>query len=276
MSVDPELPTQLDDAGRRGQVVETAAEVYDRFFVPALFAPWADPVLDAAGVTTGDRVLDVGCGTGFVARAAHRRAGRTGTVTGLDRNQAMLSVARRSPEAIAWRIGVAEDLPFADSSFDRVLCTFVLMFVDDRRRAVTELARVTRPGGSLCITTWAAVDESPGYAAMVELLARVVGDDAAAALRAPFTIGTTAQLAALVAPAFPDVVVTHRDGMARFDSIEAWVHTDIRGWTLAGAVDDATYAHLLAEATVALAPFVDERGRVAFAAPAIVAVGRAT
>ena len=104
----------------RGQVAAAAAEVYEEFFVPALFGQWAAPMLDAAGVAAGDAVLDVGCGTGVVARAAARRVGPTGEVVGLDRNDGMLAVAARSLEPVTWRQGVAERLPFDDGRFDRV------------------------------------------------------------------------------------------------------------------------------------------------------------
>ena len=65
------------------------------------------------------------------------------------------------------------------------------MFVEDRALAVSEMARVTSPGGRVAVATWAAIEESPGYAAMVGLLDEVLGHWAAEALRAPFCIGTT-------------------------------------------------------------------------------------
>ncbi len=256
----------------RGQVVSAAAEVYDEFFVPALFGQWTNTLLDAAGVRRGHRVLDVGCGTGVLARAA---AERTDAVTGVDRNDGMLAVARARSTTVDWRRAVAEELPFPDSRFDRVLSQFVLMFVDDATAALGEMARVLRPGGRVAAATWSAIEESPGYADMADLLARVVDDDAAAALRAPFTLGTTDAVAELLAPVFPDVEVRRHEGTAAFPSLEDWVHTDIRGWTLADRIDDDAYAAILDEARHCLGRYVDGSGRVSFPAPAIVAAATA-
>jgi SAM-dependent methyltransferase len=260
----------MTDAAR-GQVAASAAEVYDEVFVPALFAQWAGPVLDAAAVDVGDTVLDVGCGTGVVARAAARRVGTDGAVVGLDRNEGMLAVARRVPEPVVWQVGVAEALPFDDASFDRVVCQFAVMFFDDRRRALREIARVVRPGGTVAIATWAAIDESPGYAALVRLLRSVVGDDAADALMAPFSLGTADLVAGVLRASFPDVRVARHEGRARFDSIAGWLHADIRGWTLAERIDDRTYARLLEEAQRALDGYTDDEGKVSFSAPALIA-----
>lgn len=259
----------------RGQVATGAAEVYDEFFVPALFGQWPERLLDAAGVGAGARVLDVGCGTGTLAAAAVARVGGTGEVVGLDPNPGMLAVAGRRPDPVDWRQGVAESLPFPDGRFDAVVSQFVWMFLDDHAAAAHELARVLAPGGSMAVATWSAVDDSPGYAAMVGLLRRVVGDDAAAALLAPFAVGTADRLRDLLAPAFPEVRVTRHDGLARFPSLEAWVHTDIRGWTLADMIDDVTYDDLLAGAERDLAEFTGPDGRVQFPAPALIAAATA-
>lgn len=263
------------DAPTTGQVTATAAETYEAFFVPALFSQWTDRVLDVAGLSTGDDVLDIGCGTGTLTRAAARRLNGSGSVTGVDSNDGMLAVAGRAPELVSWRQGHAERLPFQAQSFDRVISQFALMFFVDQAAGLSEMARVARPGGTITIATWASVDQSPGYAAMVDLLQRLFGDGAAAALMAPFNLGTEQKLEALTSAVLPNTTVTRHEGVARFDSIEAWVHTDVRGWTLSDMIDDEQYAELLAAATAELAHFTDQKGRVRFPAPALFATAPA-
>lgn len=115
----------------------------------------------------------------------------------------------------------------------------------------------------------------PGYAAIVDLLGDVIGDWAAEALRAPFTIGTRDQLADLLRPCFPEVSVQRREGQAHFESLDQWLHTDIRGWTLAERVDDEQFRRLRKAASRELDEFVGEDGRVTFAAPALLATATA-
>lgn len=258
----------------RGQVTRPAADVYEEFFVPALFGQWPGTVLDAVGARQGDRVLDVGCGTGILARAAADRVGRSGRVVGVDPNGGMLTVARRLGREITWDTGVAERLPYADDSFDRVVSQFALMFFTDRPAALSEMARVLAPGGSVALATWASLDTTPGYAAMVELLGELFGEQEAEALRAPFVLGDAEQMVDLVGNAFSDPQVTRHDGVARFESIDAWVHTDVRGWTLADMIDDDQYRRLLGEARRRLTRFTDAQGRVAFPAPTLITTGR--
>jgi ubiquinone/menaquinone biosynthesis C-methylase UbiE len=85
------------------QVSGDAAEVYDRCFVPAIFGRWAPQIADAARVASEDRVLDVGCGTGVLARTAADRVTDESQVTGLDLNEGMLEVARRLRPQVDWR-----------------------------------------------------------------------------------------------------------------------------------------------------------------------------
>jgi hypothetical protein len=91
---------------------------------------------------------------------------------------------------------------------------------------------------------------------MLELLGDEIGDWAADALRAPFCIGKADQLADLLQTCFTDVTVQHVDGEARFTSLDEWLHTDIRGWTLADPIDDEQYASLVQAARARLSRFV--------------------
>lgn len=258
----------------RGQVPRSAAEVYEEFFVPALFGQWPTPVLEAADVGVGDRVLDVGCGTGVLARAAAQRVGPAGHVVGLDLNDGMLSVARSLAPIVTWREGAAERLPFGEASFDRVVSQFALMFFTDRAAALSEMSRVLAPGGRVVVATWASLEQSPGYSTMVELVRDVCNEAAADALRAPFVLGDADDLAELMAGVFDRPVVRRQLGVASFESIDAWVHTEVRGWTLTDLIDDDQYALLLETARRRLRRFADDRGRVSFPAPALIATAR--
>jgi ubiquinone/menaquinone biosynthesis C-methylase UbiE len=256
----------------RGQVTASAADVYDTFFVPALFQEWAGPVCDAARVGPGHHVLDVGCGTGVLALEAARRVGDRGRVVGLDVNDGMLAVARRKAPHLDWRHGAAESLPFEPGAFDAVISQFALMFFQDRPAALREMLRVLRPGGRLAVAVWDVLERTPGYAAVTALLDRLFGRRVADALRTPFVLGEPKALRDVFAAAgMPDVAITTQRGTARFPSIKAWMYTDVKGWTLSDMIDDAQFATLRAEAETALKAFVAPDGSVAFAAPAHVA-----
>ncbi len=182
----------------------------------------------------------------------------------------MLAVARRSEPSVAWHSGSAESLPFDDGSFDHTISQFAAMFFTDRAAALSEMARVTGKGGTVTIATWSSLDRTPGYEAMVTLIADELGDEAADALRAPFVLGDIEHVRQLLAPIGTDVRLDEVTGTARFASIADWVHTDVRGWTLADLVDDDGEAALLARAERELAAFVTASGVVTFPAPAFV------
>jgi SAM-dependent methyltransferase len=171
--------------------------------------------------------------------------------------------------------GVAERLPVADNETSCTVCQFAVMFFEDRRRAISEMARVTKPGGRVAVATWAAIEESPGYAAIVELLGEVIGDRAADALRVPFCIGTADELEGLLRTSLVDVAVQHQTGEARFASLDEWLHTDIRGWTLADDVEDEQFERLRVAAADRLARFAGADGVVSFPAPALIATATA-
>jgi ubiquinone/menaquinone biosynthesis C-methylase UbiE len=256
---------------RNEAAVRSPADVYDEQFVPALFRHWGPVLCDAANITSGQRVLDVACGTGALTVAVADRVSPGGAVLGLDANPEMLAVARRKHADIEWHDGRAESLPFADASFDAVVSQFGLMFFDDRVAALREMQRVLRPGGRLAVAVCDALDQSPGYASLAALLERLFGKGVADAFRAPFVLGDAVALRVLCADAgIAGASVVQRQGTVHFASIDALVSTERAcAWTLGGLLDDAQFERLRREAQSTFLPFVDASGTVSFAMPAL-------
>lgn len=168
---------------------DETARNYEQGFVPAIGAPFGADLVAAAALRPGERVLDVACGTGIVARLAADQVAPNGTVSGLDINPAMLSVARSVAESsgrsIRWYESSAEAMPLPDASFDVVFCQLGLMFIPDRKAAVREMRRVLVPGGRALVST---ARPNALFDAMDEALARHIGAEAAAFLRQVFSL----------------------------------------------------------------------------------------
>lgn len=263
---EPALQAQID-----------AARAYEALFVPALFGQWAPTVAGAARIQPGQRVLDVGCGTGVLAREVRLRVASEGRVVGLDPNPGMLAVAKESASTVEWREGLAESLPFRDGSFEAVVSQFALMFFTDRSRALGEMLRVLTPGGRLAIAVWGSLDDMPAYASEVALLERMAGRHAADALRAPFVLGDRTELAALFSEvSVAEADITDHQGTARFPSIRAMVEADLRGWlpVMGVLLADELIGRILDTAERALSPYATADGRAAFDVSAHVVTAR--
>jgi SAM-dependent methyltransferase len=254
-----------------------AATAYENLFVPALFQEWAPRVLDAADIGSGQRVLDVACGTGILAREASARVGPNGSVTGLDASAGMLSVAERLAPAVKWHQGLAQSLPFPDRSFDAVVSQFGLMFFADRIKSIREMLRVLVPGGHLAVAVWDSLDHIPAYSTEVDLLERIAGEDAANALRAPFVLGDRAEVETLFknAGVASVEVATHR-GTARFPNIRTMVEADLRGWlpVVGVLLSEEQIQEILKQAEQDLSQYVTGQGNVLFDLPAHIVKGR--
>jgi ubiquinone/menaquinone biosynthesis C-methylase UbiE len=167
----------------------SAPENYQRYFVPAIGVPLAADLIDTAALRPGERVLDVACGTGAVARLAAERVGLTGAVAGLDLNPGMLAVAQAvTPPSlpIEWHEANAEAMPLPAEAFDVVLCQMGLQFVPDKPAALREMRRVLAPGGRLAVNVPGPT--APIFAIMDEALARHIGPEAAAFVRVVFSL----------------------------------------------------------------------------------------
>ena len=113
------------------------------------------PLLDAAGVQPGSRILDLATGPGYAAAAA---AGLGAAVVGVDAAPAMVELARRLHPTVEFRVAQAEALPFEDDAFDAVVGNFVVAHLSRPERAVSELVRVLHGGGGVALTNWDQAD----------------------------------------------------------------------------------------------------------------------
>lgn len=213
-------------------------ENYERYFVPAIGAPLANDLIGIAALRPGERVLDVACGTGVLARLASRPVGSAGTVAGLDINPGMLAVARSAAPpgvAIDWYEASAEAMPLPDASFDVALCQMGLQFMPDRHAALSEMHRVLAPGGRLILSVPGPTPQL--FVVLLDALARHIGAEAAGFVRQVFSLHDTAELRSLVDGAgFRDVSVEAETRSLRLPAPAEFLWQYVHGTPLAAAV----------------------------------------
>jgi SAM-dependent methyltransferase len=150
---------------------DVAADAYDRF-MGRYSRSLAPQLADLAGVRSGQRVLDVGCGPGALTTELVARLGAE-AVAAADPSQPFVEAARRRHPGVEVAVAGAEDLPFADGAFDASLAQLVVSFMSDPTAGVAEMRRVTRAGGVVAACVWdlagGTAPLSPFWRAVVEL-----------------------------------------------------------------------------------------------------------
>jgi SAM-dependent methyltransferase len=204
------------------------AEGYESYMVPTLFGPWATKLVEAADPQPCDRVLDVGCGTGIVARQVASRL-TDGSVTGLDVSSNMLEVAKATATEervkAEWLEANAEELPFPESSFDLVLCQFALMFIPDKVGALAEMCRVVSTNGRVLLSVWQGLDRHPFYQTLHDVIQQRVG---VSAVQDIFALGNADELRTLAMDAgFERVKIEPVSMTARFPDPDAFLAGEI-------------------------------------------------
>ncbi len=152
--------------------------LYDQCLGPLLFEPYAEDLAARLAVMKPDRILETAAGTGIVTAAIRRRL-PDAEILAPDLNPAMLDVAASKMDGgrTAFQVVDAQSLPFADRSFDAVVCQFGAMFFPDRVLAYREALRVLRPRGHFLFNVWDKVDENPASLAIAEAVAALFPDD---------------------------------------------------------------------------------------------------
>ena len=182
------------DAGFTGSI----PAIYDRCLGPMLFEPYAIDLADRTGALRPQKILETAAGTGIVT-ARICEVIHDAEIVATDLNQAMLDVAasRVDSPLVQFRAADAQDLPFADQSFDMLVCQFGFMFFPDRARAYREARRVLKDGGHLLFNVWDRLDRNPASAIVTQAVAALFPADPPSFLRrVPFGYGDTAQIEA--------------------------------------------------------------------------------
>jgi len=179
-----------------------------------------------AALQRGERVLDLACGTGVVARLAAQQVGPTGQVTGLDLNTRMLAHTRElsqpSGVLIEWTEGNALSMDFPDASFDVILCQQGLQFFPEKLTALREMHRVLAPGGRVLLSVWKTL--SPYSIAVGTALERYVGVEAAVRYRTAREVLHAKELRSFLAKAgFLDAHIYPCAMTVRLPPVEAFV-----------------------------------------------------
>jgi len=260
------------DRREQWQLDGSAPELYQRYLVPGVTAHWAIDLVTRIQLRPGERVLDVACGTGVVARAAAEQVGANGHVAAIDLNPGMLAVARDlappTGVSIEWREASASELPFNDGDFDAVLCQLGLQFFPDASVALRQMHRALVAGGRLGLSVYSSIERSPAALALADSLDRHLDSDASRPKRSEHSLAETTTLRRLVGDAgFREIRITTVAKTLRFPSATDWVRIQLSASPLASALNGLTEARakqvvdaVSADVGAALAPYTDERG----------------
>jgi SAM-dependent methyltransferase len=261
------------------QLSRGGPENYQRH-VEVIMLPFVEALVSAV-VRRDDAVLDVACGTGFVARAAADVVGAGGRVVGMDINGGMLAVARDVPHSsscpVEWIEASALTLPWDDGVFDVVTCQQGLQFMPDPAACVAEMARVTRIGGRIGVTAWAPVEQSPYMQAQMNLLRHAADIDPKVVMQAFPPGGEDTVRGWLSGAPLTAVEVTTLAPVVELSPLNDYApaHLQALPWSAPFfALDAVIRGAALAEMANVLGPFTadDGRARVPFASYLVTAV----
>ena len=198
---------------------QSVAEKYDRYLGPLLFEPFAkDLVLRVQGKKYSD-VLELACGTGRVTRHLKKALPDNTKLVATDLQADMIKVAAGAlpNETINWQTADAQQLMFADDSFDLVVCQFGLMFMPDKMKAASEVSRVLKKGGKFIFNTWDKIENNGVIDLGNQIICSYFPENPPSFYRVPFSMSQPDQIESLlVAAGFRNVKVdaVEKEGMS--------------------------------------------------------------
>jgi SAM-dependent methyltransferase len=248
------------------------ARAYETYYGPAIFEPLSEHTVALAAPRPRERAFDLACGTGIVTRRLARAVGPAGHVVGLDRNPAMLDVARtelaRVPGPVApveWLEGDAVTTTYPDG-LDLVVCQQGLQFFPDRAAAARRIVAALRPGGRAIVACWTGLDDHEPFRRFAEIerphLAAFGLDVSWDQLVAPFSLGRASVLGRLFVDAGAATVQIHRRSIeARFADADRFLERLELAYAAvvpAFVEEPATFARYLDAIGQDAAPVVEE------------------
>jgi len=185
---------------------------YDRGLGPVIFEDYAGEMAWRAALRAPREVLEIAAGTGIVTRRLRDALPAGARLTATDLNEPMLDVARtkfRAGEGVTFEVADALVLPFADNSFDAIVCQFGVMFFPDKNAAHREARRVLKPGGRYHFSVWDAPRYNPFSLLGLEVVERFFPDDPPQFLKTPFSCPEIDPIKeALIGEGFTRIVVS--------------------------------------------------------------------
>jgi ubiquinone/menaquinone biosynthesis C-methylase UbiE len=217
------------------QPASNPAQMYEDVLVRHIFRPLSKEVLEIAPPQSGDRVLDVACGTGIILREASHQIPELGRLAGIDLNPGMIEVGQQLVESsehnIEWHVTSVESLPFENQEFTLAYCQQGLQFFPDRRAALTEMHRVLQDGGRMVTVTWRDLALHPFISALNDVSIEHAGTPM---LAEPFSLGNTAEIETIFADAgFSSITTRHVSFTMRTDAPEQHMRMLLMGATAA-------------------------------------------
>ncbi|HEY6046115.1 MAG TPA: methyltransferase domain-containing protein [Pyrinomonadaceae bacterium] len=232
--------------------VGSIPENYDRYLGPVMFDPYAADLVARIDVPENASVLEIACGTGIVTRRLRDECAPSTKILATDLNQAMIDHAQqkfRPGENVEWKTVDADKLPFADATFDAVVCQFGLMFFSNKPRAAGEVYRVLKPGGTFLFSVWDAIELNDMPNLTHRIVSSYFADNPPDFYDIPFSYYDRDTLKSLLTSAgFADVNVSAVPLAEVASSAEGMAHGFIHGNPLINAIN---------ERDAALAPVIE-------------------